>query len=259
MEKKKQTLNWRYLINTRRFILIAGALVVGALLIGALAIYPQITASADAYQDLVKSKQRIAKLRKKILQLDTYQDSAVLAQIDQIDLVMPLDKPLLELLSGLYYLSQETGVSFTDLSLSPGKITGEENLRGSFGKIEVDLVIAGTFNQVNTFLKEVERLAPLTTVVDMSLDEKGSPKIEDDTNFEAELTVETYYFNKEIIAKIDTPVPEFKENHDQILNDIKEYTYVGPNLSQNLIKDFLAESEVDDLFGVGNPVTTGNL
>jgi len=251
-DKKKlpQQANLKYLYNTRKYLFWAGFL--GLLMTGILifSIIPQIMASMELYNDLISENKRFSQLKIKAAQLDESASSLLMSNKDKINQALPSRKPLLELLSGLNLVGQKTQVSFTDISLNPGKISTESaqlaetsSTKSSKKKkakksppkydvLNLDVTVTGGIDNVNQFLSEIEKIAPFTTIVDLALNERSDRSgLDEDsaqTVFEAKITVTTYFFTKEIAANVNAllqselTVPERK-----VVEDLQDFTYTS--------------------------------
>lgn len=249
--KLNQQNNIKYFYNTRRFLVWAGFL--GLLSVGIiiLSIVPQVSSTSNLYNEMLKENKRLAQLRVKVAQLDDAVNSTIFVNSDKINLTLPSRKPLLELLSGLNNIGNKTQVSFTDISLTPGKISTESAETAASAKkkeantgakkyevLDLDVTVTGKIQNINQFLKEAELLAPFTNVTAMTLNERttgGQTVSFADTLFEAKLTITTYFFNRAITASIDTSLPELTAAQQTVINGIQNFTYTTIE-TQNEIK-----------------------
>lgn len=238
--KLNQQNNLRYFYNTRRFLIWAGFLGILSAGLVIFSVLPQINSITGLYDDLLKENKRLAQLRVKVAQLDDASNSTIMLNADKINLTLPSRKPLIELLSGLNNIGNKTRVSFTDISLTPGKISTEsaEAATSSRGRaanvaskkyevLDLDVTVSGPIQNINQFLREVELLAPFTNVTAMTLNEKtnGNQVGSSNQQFEAKVTITTYFFNRAITATIDSSLPELTPAQQTVINGIQNFTY----------------------------------
>lgn len=278
-----QKINYRYLVHTRRYALIAAGLVVFTLGVLFFLIIPQINTALEQYSQLQKQEELISQLELKSQQLLQLPQSQLFSSSTQINSVMPSRKPLLELLSALNEVAGNAGVRYSDLSLSPGKVASEgaalvvpaTNARttgtsaaGSAGAasrtsnrpvqaagvssgiagseaLAVSLKATGTLANINIFLREIERVAPLTTVTKLSLIERTGTRVDPDSAFEADMEIQTYFFTKSVSATLTSPIPQLTIDQQTIMNELATYRYPSV-ISQDMIRG----GGLQDLFGI---------
>lgn len=278
-----QKINYRYLVHTRRYALIAGGLVVFTLGVIVFLIVPQINTALEQYSQLQKQEDLISQLEVKSQQLLQLPQSQLFASSTQINSVMPSRKPLLELLSALNEVAGNAGVRYSDLSLSPGKVASEgaqlavprvgsgttgSSAAGSAGAasrtsnrpaqpaglssgisgseaLAVSLKATGTLANINIFLREIERVAPLTTVTKLSLIERTGTRVDPDSAFEADMEIQTYFFTKSVSATLTSPIPQITIDQQTIMNELATYRYPSV-ISQDMIRG----GGLQDLFGI---------
>ncbi len=264
-----QKFNYRYLVHTRRYALIAAGLVLFILLVLGFLIFPQVTSLVDQYSKLQSAQKTIAQLESKSQQLQRLPQSQLFTSGIQINSVLPSRKPLLELLSAMNEVAGASGVSYSELSLSPGKVASEgatltaakspagaksskpvTTARSNSGvsgseALAVNLKVTGSLANINIFLRDIERVAPLTTVTKLSLIERTGTKIDPNEAFEADLEIETYFFTQVVSATLAAPVPTLTVNQQLLMNEITSYRY-PVILSQDMIRG----GGLKDLFGI---------
>lgn len=239
--KSNQQNNLKYFYNTRRFLVWAGFLSLLSIGLVVFSLVPQSQSALGLYGDMLKEGKRLVQLRLKLAQLDDAANTAIMINTDKINAVLPSKKPLLELLTGLNNIGGTSSVIFSDISLTPGKISTdsaevETNIRQrsrtqvnrKYESLDLEVTVTGPISNVNQFLKEVEMLAPFTNVTALTLNEKTGPSgIEGgaDSSYEAKVTITTYFFNRPLTATIDAAIPELSTAQQQTINDIQGFTY----------------------------------
>jgi hypothetical protein len=258
-------LNRRYLMITRRYATFGAGLLAASLLIGFFVMVPQLNSSYQLWGEARSAQKSITELQQKVAQLVALPESVLLSQEGAINAVLPSHKPLLELLNSFSQVAQQTNVSFSDVSLSPGRIaTDSASLAGAksrssssrkltdFDQIDLELSIAGRLVDVQQFLEKIETVAPVTSVTRMSLNEKQARAVEGEEGeleelFEAQLVTTTYFFTKSVTAAISAPVPELSAAQNKVLQEVGLFT-VPVVTSQTQIRG----GGQEDLFGVSS-------
>jgi Tfp pilus assembly protein PilN len=246
IELMGQSINARYITHTRRYALFAVGLVVLAIFLILVIIVPQGQAALERYDELQTQQEQLDRLQVKVQQLQALPESDLFANSGRINQLLPSRKPLLELLTALNEVAGEAGVVYSDLSLSPGRVAtagadltekvpvtaaSANQQRSSKGpatgveSLNIRLKISGDLENINQFLTQVESVAPMTTVTRLSLAERAASRANPDSFFEADMEVETYFFNQIISASVAAPIPSLSVTQQVILNEITSYRY----------------------------------
>lgn len=239
-----QTINARYITHTRRYALFAVGLVLLAIFLTMVIIVPQGQAALERYDELQRQQAQLDQLQIKVQQLQALPESELFANSGRINQLLPSRKPLLELLTAMNVVAGEAGVVYSDISLSPGRIAtagadltervpvaGSRNQQTSRGptsgveSLNIRLKVAGNLENINLFLSQVESVAPMTTVTRLSLAERAASRANPESFFEAEMEVESYFFNQIISASVAAPIPSLSVTQQVILNEITGYRY----------------------------------
>lgn len=260
----KKKYNLRYILNTRRFLAMMVGVVVLSIGMLIFVLLPQITSVTELLSELDSTNTEVQNLELKVNQLNNLPNSDLLAQKSKIDRILPSKKPLLDLLSAFEQVAAKTDVTFSDVSLSPGLISTDSaqldpkssanarllaNRRKSsdYDQIDLDLKVVGTFVNINLFLQEIEKVAPMTTITSMSLREKNVANSDGQNvlNFEAELVTTSYFYTKSVSSSVRSPLPELNSDQMKILADINSF-YI-PNISE---QTRIQGGGLEDLFGI---------
>jgi Tfp pilus assembly protein PilO len=260
--------NIRYLLISRRWLLLTVAAIILGLVLVMAVIVPQVQAALTTYQDWQKERAAVAKLEKKAADLQQVSTSLAFAKADQVNQALPSKKPLLELLSGLSQVATQTKVNFTNIELSPGSIastsatTDNKQAAGSrnankkkaatanreYDDLEVQIRIEGELSQINQFLDQVEKLAPATTITSLTLDKKNRTGAVIET-FEAEVVLTSFYFTKSVSAALEAPLPPLGDSEEQLLSQLDTYIYPSVQAPQQIQGggqgDLFAEDTID--------------
>ena len=122
-KKATQKTSFKYFYNTRKYLVWSG--IVGLITLALLfaSVIPQFNSISKLYSNLIKENKRLAQLKIKVAQLIDSENSLIVANSDKVNQALPSKKPLLELLTSLNNVGQESQVLFNDISLTPGKIS----------------------------------------------------------------------------------------------------------------------------------------
>ena len=263
-KKPKPSLNIQSILTNRRYLVFS--ILIG--LIGLTAIFsgivPQLNNLLDVRSEIKVSEKKVISLRQKVADLSSLEAQEAFTYVESVDQILPSKKPLLELMSALSLVAGRNNVSFTDLSLSPGRIASEsaefldearslnngsrvvksKNDQG-FETIVVELEISGIFKNVQGFFSDIEKVAPLTTITSLSLDIKSDDIISPTDEVQAELVLSTYYFTQSVSAGVDSLLPNISTHEQEIINEINGYMYPAINTQEQI-----EGGGLEDLFGL---------
>ncbi|MDH5533521.1 MAG: GspMb/PilO family protein [Candidatus Pacebacteria bacterium] len=243
LKTTNQQTNFRYIYNTRKYLVWSGVIGLITVVLLFASLIPQINSITSLYDDLLKENKRLTQLKLKVAQLTDSTNSLIVTNSERVNNALPSKKPLLELLTALNAVGSQTKVSFDDISLTPGKISTESaepksskrskdkkktTTSKKYETLSVDINVTGKIENINNFLREIENIAPFSTVTAMSLNERSSnnPNQEfTDAIFEAKLTVSTYFFTKSVAANIDAALPELTVAQREIIDALQGFTY----------------------------------
>lgn len=233
---KVDKLNIRILMSTRQYMLYTVGL--GALLlILAFALFiPQSQEAYATFSKIQKERPNTEKLDQKLAALNSIPATAEYAQIEIVEKALPSRKPVLELLTSLSTVSQNTSVVIESFDVSPGLVaTDEASLKSaaksdkSYDSLKVNLEISGTFKQVQDFIIQVERVSPFTTVTQMDLSgELNEAKTADaEQKFKAKLVTETYFFTQSIAVRVESPLPIIAAQEQTVLSALAAFAPIN--------------------------------
>lgn len=263
MKAKLEHINSRYLLTTRRFASMAAGIALLSVLLIIFVVVPQAQSAYERFQETQDVNEDIALLEQKLVGLQNLPQSDLLQSGDQINKALPSKKPLIELLVAYSDLARDTQVQFSDISLTPGSIatvaadtsSGNSNRaptrRGNeeYDELNLSITVAGTLNDITQFLRRVEEVTPITTVVNVSLSEDNTSQ-EDDENlgqslFQADLMTTTYFFTQPVSVSLRSTVPRLSTEQQQVIETIN--SYYSPEVRQ---QDTIQGGGLEDLFGL---------
>lgn len=256
-------LNFKTLTTSRRYLSLAviAGLVTAGIVIGV--IIPQIQRILEIQALIAKERKVVAALERKALELEGLPSSTILTRSNRIDLALPSQKPLLQLLTSLNEVGAQTGVVFDEISLSPGAISTESATlksaissgrpaastrarSGPYEELSVNIVVRGTLNQVNAFIRQTEQTTPVSTVTSLALQKIGN-STEVDPQFESEIIVTTYYFTQSISAAIEAELPKVTAQEEAVITQLD--TFISPGVAK---QDQIVGGGLVDLFRLNN-------
>lgn len=171
----KSDINYKLLLHNRRFMLLSIVLGWGILALVLFVIRPKFANLFEIKAEIDDSRSQLEKLERKLQDLEQLRLSEQFQKKDKVDEVLPSHKPLLELLSNLNQAATQTKVGIQDFKIEPGRIassSAELGLKPSkqgYRQMELSLSIEGQEENVEQFLELVERIAPLTTIIELNI------------------------------------------------------------------------------------------
>ncbi|HEX7017367.1 MAG TPA: type 4a pilus biogenesis protein PilO [Patescibacteria group bacterium] len=249
MFEKIQSLNLRLLWHTRRYFVMAIGLFVLAGLMALLALYRQIMTNLELYGKLNTARERVERLQRKSAQLSQLESSELLQAASQINQSLPSQKPLTPLLIGLNAVSRTAGVTVENVALQPGEVSTDSGTpvarrNGKYDVMELELTVGGTLDQINVFLRDIERFAPFSTVSNLALSKTEAEAATQ--QFEAELIITTYYFTQSVKVTTDSMASvTLNAGQQQALESIRGFLFPQYDQPTNI-----QGGGLEDLFGI---------
>jgi len=260
MAKKdvKNQFNYRtFLVNRKSMATAIGLFVVSAALVF-LAIIPQFRETLGLNSQLNNEKPKLAKLQKKLVELDNIQFSPEFSQKEVVEAALPSKKPLLELLTSLNTISEADQVVISEFSLNPGLIaTSEAEIQAEAKKsskknegvdgIDVEMTVVGTFTNVGKFLIDLEKISPFTTITQLELSSRasGDDFTQQASDIQAKITTTSYFFTQSVAASVEAPLPTLSQPEVNVLTELANFSNV--DLPEQLE---ITGGGLEDLFGV---------
>jgi hypothetical protein len=252
--------NWRLFVRNRQFLLYSIGISLLSIIIVWQAAIPLVNSMLAVNSELSKQRIMVAQLGQKAARLRELQSQDIVVSQDLVNAVLPSKKPVLELLTGLNLVAGRAGVSFRDFTVSPGQIastsaetSAQAQTRrttkdsGPYDALLVELTAEGSFDQIQTFLGEVELLAPFTTVTDLSLNIRRSRSgiVDADDFVSAEMMLSTNYYTQSLKAALTSPLPVITTKHEDVLSQLESFTFPSSQQQQQVV-----DQGVFDLFGI---------
>lgn len=275
IKETKSDLNFKLLLNTRKQLIIAIILIWGTVGLGFFAIKPQVETIFSTNQKLDQEKDQYQRITRKLEELKQIEVSDQFQQKEQVDHVLPSHKPVLELLFNLNQAVQLSGVTATNLQISPGEIatpSAELELLESgtakksdapstskqrrYSNLALNLTVQGNSDAVDEFLELAERITPFTSIIELSIrGARGGDEERSTSSTEAEMTLHSYYYTQVITTDIDDSLPTVSDEELRAFNTIQQFVPSGfqqPTEVRNFNVEDLFEVPGFQFEGIGN-------
>lgn len=233
---KLNTLSLTVLMGSRKTLVSAVALGIAAVILAFLA-YRQVASVFATRANVAAEQKKIAQLNQKSQELEQLRSSPEFAQADQINKVLPSHKPLLELLNNLNSVAASTKVAITEFQINPGEIATDstqavdvkaanvkKKSNPDYNQLDLKLTIIGELSQVRKFMDLIERVSPITTITNLTVDRKVSGSAVSGTTTRADLSLSTYYYTKSISSTLSAPLPEISAREREVFQAILDFT-----------------------------------
>lgn len=252
--------NYKTMFNSRRFLFYAIGVSLLAVIVVLAALVPSVRQIFEIQKKITAQQARASKLRQKVGDLENIEAREAYQYTEAVNSVLPSKKPLLELLTSLNMVAVRNGVVFTDLSLTPGEIATDAaelaainkakinaaRANAGYDAMDVALSVEGSFGSIKSFLDEIEKIAPLSTINSISLSSSNrGVTVSDQDLVSAELMIQIHYFTKPISVALEQPLPTVGVEHNNVLNEIQ--TYLFPSIEDQ--KEILSGG-LEDLFQI---------
>ncbi len=263
MKLEQKDFNWHSLITNRRFLVWTAASGLVLILTVFLGLIPQAQELVELRDELKTSERQLSTLRTKVSDLENIEARQAYQARASVNQIMPSRKPLLELLAGLNSVAVRNQVSFTDFSLSPGEISSAsadflESARTNadrrsrsrksqedYEAMPIELEVEGKFSDMQRFLIEVERSAPLVTITGLILNVKTDEMIRPSDIVQAELVLNSYYYTQPISSALEKPLPIVGTAENRVLEEIAHYHYPSAAVQERIMG-----GGYEDIFGL---------
>lgn len=195
-----------------------------------LVIRPSIKSIPDLSSKLEAESGREKKLQEKLQNLSKMYDfrNVVEENADLLSKVLPEKSAVPELLAQIDIIAKESGLQVTKLSSSfgEGKMADDKT---SYSTVLVNLGVEGNYNQLQTFLKNIENAARM---VDVSALRFSSQGIEKEGSYSATFVILSPYMFVESSAVTEDPIQIDITSNDFVsaINGFKKLKFydIGP-------------------------------
>jgi len=172
-------------LKKRKYLLLSVVMVV--LGVGLLVLAGQQGLAANQLrQEAAAHKAKTAEIRQKALEAQAVLTSSEYAQSQEIvNKALPNSKPFLDLLANLDRVGVATGVTVSDLSISPGSLatvsasTKQTSSDKQYEAVELSFTVTSTFDAFREFMQTLEKVAPFTTVIKFDISERSGTQVAD--------------------------------------------------------------------------------
>ncbi len=260
---QKSTSNSKLFLSTRKYFVAALCLFWASGAILFMVTKNQIKTIISTRELISKNQAQLSKLTQKKSDLDQVKISQQFQHKEKVDQVLPSHKPLLELLNGLSQSAKSAEINITEFEISPGKIASESAAlnktkvtKAEYQALELQLGIEGNLASLEKFLNLVERITPLTTITDFSINrhhersynpqqEKLNGQTKEFIKAKADMILNSYYYTKSIETTLSSQLPSIGKKEIEAFNTIQEF--IPANFSQ---PSEIQGGEVEDLFNI---------
>jgi len=257
--KNKKDFNVEIFVRMRRNLIYTVGMVLFSLGMVFFAVIPQFKQALELRSEMEAEKPKLEKLKQKLVALENIRFAPEFAQADLVNQALPSKKPLLDLMVSLNDISVTSGAVIESFELSPGMIASDaavaqldsRNVRnqGDVDTLDVGMSVIGTDEAVQMFISELEKIAPFTTITQMSLNSLLIPGEQvpagQEDNRKAELSTSTFFFTKPIAAAVEAPLPVIDTPDQVILNALAQL--IPSELPE---QTSISGGGLEDLFGV---------
>ncbi len=238
LETKQKKTNYQYLLQTRKFLLVSIGLAAVCAFVALTILFPNVSKVTTLSANIKKEQRKLDNLQKKKDILQNVSSTDLYGKKDKINAILPSTKPLLQLLNQIDRVSSENQVIISEFGLVPGQISTDSakekttkkspTQNANVDSIETKIVVVGTINRINAFLKEINFIAPLTQITELSL--KGINRkdlVEQQTAgesvFEATLTLSTSFFVGKVQADPAKSLPDVKTFTNEQSSELDQF------------------------------------
>lgn len=168
----------------------------------------QVLTANQHRQEAVDQKAKTEQIRQKAMEAQAVLSSVEYAQSQEIvNKALPNTKPFLDLLANLDRVGLATGVTVSNLSITPGSLasvsatTKQTSQAKQYEAVDLSFTVTSTFDAFREFMSTLEKVAPFTTVIKFDITERTGTQISDQqANADVQLVAvnvvtETYFLS----------------------------------------------------------------
>lgn len=248
MIENQSEFNWRLFWNSRKELVLSILLFVLAIMITLIGVVQQVNPISATYQKMIDREKEMKKFMDKANSLDQLASDPSTNNFSEVDKVLPSHKPILEILTNLNNVANNSQVSIRNFTISPGAIASDSTQvkrasKSSYDFLDLNFSVNGPLWRVQNFMTLIEQTTPISTITDISINRQ----IDGDKNAEAQATLilRTFYFTQSISVTVATPLPEVASADQAILRHINELIPNNLETQTEIIK-----SDRGNLFGL---------
>lgn len=285
--KKSNEKNLNYQLKTlshRSYLLLSLIFFFSLLAIAIFGIVPEFGRITDLRAQLRQDKNNLATIEQKLIRIEDLVNDPEFAQAETLNRLLSSTNPFLEILYAINELGKENNIVFTNYEYSPGLIATpsarlrvEESgtaalatadttfnesefstatLRQQAQGFSISIEADGTYANIANFLQQIENVAPLSSVtyveINNSLLGYASAKLE----------IMAHYFNPNIIAQLDEPLPTLNNEERELINNLDQFRILNiSDLDQEDIiggkVDLFGNTNLNGIFNQDQPATEG--
>ena len=203
--------------------LLPGGVILAILVISLTLLRSSISGIFTLRDENVQKEEKLIRLKKKSGELLALDDQDLISRVETIERIFPSKKPVLNLIASVSSLSEDKGVSFQGIELTPGLISGGAPVAtesGSREEFSISFGVIGVLDKVFLFMRSLEKTTPVMKIDSFVIDLVSGETVE--VTFDV-----TVYFQKppKTIGKVDLPLPVLADM-DSVFAQLEEFKIV---------------------------------
>jgi hypothetical protein len=220
-----------------------------ALILGlsVLVVKPQIENIFKLRSQVVKQRERLKQLTEKASLLESTSKDELTKKVKKTEEVFPSEKPAIQVINTISYLSQQAEVVFSGVELSPGMLStpsakAKKEKISKLPSIQAGFTVDGSKENVFKFFDSLEKATPIMRIEGLSLSLTEAPDLIDIMSGAIEVSV-FYKQPPQSIGKVDSPLTLLTAEETAALTTIEGFVSLpqfAPN-TQDLGKENLFE------------------
>lgn len=176
-----------------------------------LVVRPQLENILKLRKEVTKQQERLKKLTEKASLLEGTSKEELTKKVNKTEEVFPSEKPAIQIINTISYLSQEADVVFSGVDLSPGILStpsaeAKKEKTPKLPSITVSFAVDGSKDNVFDFFDSLEKATPIMRIEGLSLGLVKSPNLSKEIMSAAIKASVFYKQPPQTIGKVDTPL-----------------------------------------------------
>jgi len=169
-----------------------------------------------------KKKEKITLLTQKASQLEELDEQELQVQVNQLEILLPSKKAVLNAIISLSSLARETNVVLKNVTFkSFGDI---ETTKINENTFQLSFIIEGKMININVFFNRIVKIAPIMEIQDLGVSGLLAKDQEQKTIPSLSLKVNVFFKpTPQQIGAVDQPLPQITATEEKIINEAKKY------------------------------------
>lgn len=196
---------------------------------------PQVKDIFAIRSEIASKLKELDTLDQKYSTLNAYGDAELNSMVNLVEGALPSDKPIFQALATVQAMAIEQGLQVSGFDFSPGSVASssagpngvQTQSKGGIQKMDVQVSLVGTFENLLGFVSAVERSIPLSEVEGFSVSSAASFSDEIKTTMKLKIF---YMYPPSTISKISSPIKPLTVDQIDVIDRLNDFVKTSAGL-----------------------------